>query len=162
MTRTPPPYRDASSRFIWPPTIYGTAAIVAGILFWYFNAPLLPRPPAASARIAGIAICLAGTAIALMAEIAFLRAGTATLPISPTSAIVTTGIYRWTRNPMYLGMSLFLAGLGLFLNSLWFLLVLPIAIFAVTKLAIEPEERYLAAKFGQSYTNYAEQVRRWL
>ena len=102
-----------------------------------------------------------GAAIAGWAEIAFLIARTGTLPISPTSTIVSTGIYRWTRNPMYLGMSLVTAGLAFLLGSLWFLIVLPLAVYAVTKLAIEPEEAYLQRKFGQTYLDYKNKVRRW-
>jgi len=83
-------------------------------------------------------------------------------PTKPSSALVTSGIYRWTRNPMYLGMSLILGGIGLAAGSLWFLIALPIAMIAVTKLAIEREERYLAQLFGQPYLDYKARVRRWL
>ena len=113
-------------------------------------------------RLAGLAIIAGGVAIALWAEIAFLRAGTATLPIYPSSTIVSSGIYRFSRNPMYLGMSLFTAGLVLAFNSAWYLATLACAIVAVTRLAIVPEEKYLERKFGQSYLGYKTRVRRWL
>lgn len=152
---------DASSPVVWPPIIFSSAALTAAGLYWFANIAFLPAATLWPARIAALALCLAGAAIALSAELAFKRAGTAVLPTRPTSAIVATGVYAWTRNPMYLGMSFFVAGLGLGLNSLWFLLVLPLAGFAVTKLAIEPEERYLEARFGETYLTYKARVRRW-
>ncbi len=83
-------------------------------------------------------------------------------PTKPSTALVTNGIYRWTRNPMYLGLSLILLGIGFATGSLWFLMGLPMAILAVTKLAIEREERYLAEKFGAAYLDYKSRVRRWI
>lgn len=154
--------RDASSNFIWPPVIYATATLAALALCWWTKAPVLPAAAHTAARITGVALALAGIGVAAVAELQFLFARTATLPIRPTSSIVTTGIYAWSRNPMYLGMSLFLAGLFFWTGSVWFLLALPVAMFAVTKLAIEREERYLTDKFGTEYTAYASRVRRWL
>jgi protein-S-isoprenylcysteine O-methyltransferase Ste14 len=153
---------DASSRFIWPPTIYGSATLIAGVLAWFAPWPFEPDALRTVALTAGVLVFCIGGAIAIAAEIGFKRAGTAVLPTRPTTAIVGTGIYRLTRNPMYLGMSLALAGLGLGLNQMWFLLVLPIAMLAVTKLAIEREEAYLAQKFGAEYLAYKAKVRRWV
>jgi protein-S-isoprenylcysteine O-methyltransferase Ste14 len=153
---------DASSRFIWPPAIYGSATIVAGLLSWLKPWPFEPYEVRTAALMAGVLVFCLGGASALAAEVSFKRAGTAVLPTRPTTAIVDTGIYRYTRNPMYLGMSLALLGIGLALNQLWFLLALPAAVFAVTKLAIEREEAYLAEKFGANYLAYKAKVRRWL
>lgn len=151
--------RDASSRFIWPPTIYGVATLIA----WGLGrvAPLgmvLPEP----LRSAGWGLVACAVALAGVAELSFFRAGTATLPTSPTTAIVVTGVYRFTRNPMYLAMTLALIGLGFALSSPWFWLIAPAAVRMVTKLAIEREEAYLARKFGAPYLDYAARVRRWL
>ncbi|MBL8587813.1 MAG: isoprenylcysteine carboxylmethyltransferase family protein [Methylobacteriaceae bacterium] len=154
--------RDASSRFLWPPTIYGGAALLALAASRHAPAPFVPAPLAVAAFWLGIAILAIGGAIALAAEIGFLVAGTATLPISPTTAIVETGIYRWTRNPMYLGMTLALIGLALALDQAWFALATPPAVLAVTKLAIEKEEAYLTRKFGETYLAYKRRVRRWI
>jgi protein-S-isoprenylcysteine O-methyltransferase Ste14 len=157
-----PAPRDASSPFVWPPTIYGSATLVAGLLAWFAGWPFETDGVRTIAIVAGVLLFCLGGAIALAAEVGFKRAGTAVLPTRPTTAIVDTGIYQFTRNPMYLGMSLALCGLGLAFNQLWFLLALPLAIFAVTKLAIEREEAYLAAKFGTGYLAYKARVRRWL
>jgi protein-S-isoprenylcysteine O-methyltransferase Ste14 len=115
-----------------------------------------------AARWAGWAIVALAIVIAVAAEVSFLRAGTATLPTSSTSAIVESGIYRFTRNPMYLAMTLALFGLGLALASPWFWLVAPAAVRLVTILAIEREEAYLTRKFGAVYLDYTARVRRWL
>ena len=154
--------RDASSPFRWPPVVYGTAVLVAGLLSWVaawrFEAPELRW----SMLAAGILLGLEGVIVAALAAVRFNAAGTAVHPTEPTTAIVSTGVYRFTRNPMYLGMSLALAGLGLALDQLWFLIALPVAMAAVTKLAIEREEAYLAAKFGEQYLAYKAKVRRWV
>lgn len=160
MPQVPPP-RDASSGFVWPPTIYGIAFVIASLLAWRFPLNFAGESWRWPGWIAGGALIAAGAAIALAAEISFWRAGTATLPTSSTSRIVRTGIFRWTRNPMYLGMSLTMAGIGIAVRDFWYLAALPVAVFAVTKLAIEREEVYLTQKFGSEYTGYRQQVPRW-
>ena len=153
--------RDASSGFIWPPVIYTLAVVGGYLLYQTTNIPMAPEGLSVALRIAGWIVILVGIAIAVWAEVVFLIAKTATLPIHSTSTIVTSGVYRYTRNPMYLAMSLFTAGLALVFNSIFFLLTLAIAVYAVTRLAIEPEERYLERKFGGVYLDYKAKVRRW-
>ncbi|QLP98216.1 MAG: isoprenylcysteine carboxylmethyltransferase family protein [Rhodoblastus sp.] len=151
--------RDASSAFPWPPAIYGTAALLAWALGHVAPAQLtLP----AGMRWAGWALVALAAAIAGAAEISFLRAGTATLPTSPTTAIVETGIFRFSRNPMYLAMTLALIGLGVALSQPWFWAAALIAARLVTRFAIEREEAYLTRKFGAAYLAYSARVRRWL
>jgi protein-S-isoprenylcysteine O-methyltransferase Ste14 len=154
-----PAPRDASSRFLWPPTIYGGLGGLAALLtrFAPFSFPAFEP-----VRWTGWTLLAAGVVMAGAAELSFLRAGTATLPISPTTAIVESGVYRFTRNPMYLGMTAALLGLGLMLGSFWLLLATPIATILVTRLAILREEAYLARKFGAPYLAYMSRVRRWL
>ncbi|MBK9082819.1 MAG: isoprenylcysteine carboxylmethyltransferase family protein [Rhizobiales bacterium] len=150
---------DASSRFLWPPTIFGGAAL-AGLALTRLAPLALPGAGALMAW-TGYGLIALGCAVALAAEFVFWRAGTNTLPTRPTTTIVATGIYRVTRNPMYLGMTLALVGMGPALGSAWFVLAAPVCVYAVTKLAIEREEAYLAAKFGASYLAYKARVRRW-
>lgn len=151
--------RDASSPFPWPPVIYGSAALVAWGLGRVAPLPMaLPEPT----RWAGWGLVAVALLVAGAAELSFLRAGTATLPTSPTTALVAGGVYRVTRNPMYLAMTLVLVGLGAALGSAWFWLVAPAAVRLVTRLAIAREEAYLAAKFGDAYLAYKARVRRWL
>ncbi len=140
--------RDASSPFPWPPVIFAAAFALAILAGWKEPLPIVPEAARGVLHLAGILAILSGVGLALAAEWGFMMAGTATLPTRPTKMIVSDGIYRYTRNPMYLGLSLTVAGVGLLANSGWFLVVLPFAVIAVTKLAIEREERYLEGKFG--------------
>lgn len=106
----------------------------------------------------------AGAAAALAGVSAFRKASTTVNPTTPgaTSAIVASGIYRWSRNPMYLGFLLMLAGWGLFLGSLAAILFVPVFVLYMNRFQIAPEEKALSAKFGTQYGQYLQQVRRWL
>ena len=157
-----PAPRDASSPFRWPPVIYGTAAVVAGVLSWFTPWRFEIVELRMFLMVTGTLLVVASLILVSLAAVRFKAAGTAVHPTEPTTAIVSSGIYRYTRNPMYLGMSLGLAGLGLALDQLWFLIAMPLAMLAVTKLAIEREEAYLAQKFGVEYLGYKARVRRWV
>ena len=120
--------------------------------------------PRAVRIIALVAFVAGGAAMALAGERNFTRAGTTVNPLHPekASALVSTGIYRFTRNPMYLGMALVLVGWAAFLCSPWALLG-PVALMAyLTRYQIIPEERILSEKFGAEYAAYRSRVRRWL
>ncbi len=104
----------------------------------------------------------AALAYLLTASGRFHKAGTDVKPWKTTSAIVAEGVYALTRNPMYLGMALFMAGLGLLFSSLGVLLMLPVVIGLIQTQVIAREERYLEAKFGDEYRVYKSRVRRWL
>jgi protein-S-isoprenylcysteine O-methyltransferase Ste14 len=116
-------------------------------------------------RYAALAIGgIGGGALAIAGDVAFNRAQTTINPFRPqnTSTLVTSGVYRATRNPMYLGMLAVLLGWSVFLGSALALLG-PIAFVAyITRFQIIPEERVLLAKFGSVYGDYARNVRRWL
>lgn len=123
-------------------------------------------PFVALPRVLWLAVILAaaGLAIAAIALLAFLRAGTTADPRDPAQSrhLVTHGIYRASRNPMYLGMALILAAWAIWLAH-------PLAwpgiagfVFAITRWQILPEERILEGKFGASYRAYCQQTRRWL
>ena len=92
----------------------------------------------------------------------FRRARTSPIPIRPTTALVTNGPYRFSRNPMYLSLVLLYVGLALRLNDFWVLALAPVVIVLVHYLAIVREEQYLERKFGQEYLDYKARVRRWL
>ena len=106
----------------------------------------------------------AGIAIALAALFEFLRAKTTVNPLSPeaASAIVTSGIYRYSRNPMYVGLLLALLGWSVWLSHLLPFALLPFFILYINRFQIEPEERALSAKFGGLFRDYRHSVRRWL
>ncbi len=105
-----------------------------------------------------------GAAIALAGVVEFRRAGTTVHPQRPgeASAIVSGGVYRWTRNPMYLGFLLALAAWAVFLANAAALAALPPFVAYMNRFQIGPEERVLAAKFGPAYASYRGAVRRWI
>lgn len=94
----------------------------------------------------------------------FFRAKTTPNPMKPsnTSHLVTSGLYRYSRNPMYLGLLVMLIGWALYLGSLSPLLILPLFVWLLNKQQIEPEETILLDKFGQEYRDYQQRVRRWI
>ncbi|WP_232468490.1 methyltransferase family protein [Croceicoccus marinus] len=92
----------------------------------------------------------------------FRSAGNDPEPWKPDAALVAQGIYRFTRNPMYLGMALAHLGLALALDSLGALLAWPVAIVLIDRLVIAREERHLAARFGPAFEEYRTRVRRWI
>jgi protein-S-isoprenylcysteine O-methyltransferase Ste14 len=113
---------------------------------------------------AAIACAVVGTVIVVTAVAAFGKAHTTVNPLRPgaASAIVASGIYGWSRNPMYLGAVVVLAGWAMYLANAVSALVVPAFIAYVNRFQIAPEERALEARFGGSYIRYKARVRRWL
>jgi protein-S-isoprenylcysteine O-methyltransferase Ste14 len=110
----------------------------------------------------GTLLFVAGAAMMFAAAGLFRRLGTHVPPSQPTTLIATTGPYRWTRNPMYLGMALIYAGLAIGFDGPIALALLPLVLIAIQTQVIAREERYLEAKFGDDYRRYKAEVRRWL
>nr|WP_269808826.1 isoprenylcysteine carboxylmethyltransferase family protein [Enterovibrio nigricans] len=102
-------------------------------------------------------ICLAGV-------LAFKAQKTTVNPIKPesSSSLVQSGIYRFTRNPMYLGMALFLVGCGVFFDSAYAIASVLLFVLYMTKFQIQPEESALTKIFGQAFIDYMRTTRRWL
>lgn len=113
---------------------------------------------------AAVAVMAAGLVMNLLPKWAFQRAGTTVNPMRPTSstALITGGIYRYTRNPMYLGQAAFLLGGMLYLQNVLALAVVPMFVLYITRFQIHPEERVLGELFGDQYKAFRQQVRRWL
>lgn len=151
--------QDHAHVIAFPPLIFLVHAVAAGLAHWLGPIQLLPPLPA---RLVGASLALWAGVQAAWASRTMHRAGTNVNPGKPAIAIVAAGPYRYTRNPMYLSLCLLLLGLGLLLNGvLPVLFVVPLALtlhFGV----IKREERYLAAKFGETYLAYQRRVRRWL
>ncbi len=117
-------------------------------------------------RIGGaMALALVGLGFDVAGIIAFRRAKTTVNPLKPEKsvALVSAGVYRITRNPMYVGMVFILAAWGVYLASVWALLMGPLLFAAyITRFQIKPEERVLARRFGAEFEGYQARVRRWL
>jgi protein-S-isoprenylcysteine O-methyltransferase Ste14 len=149
---------DAVGAKIHPPLLLGG---MLGLLLLY-RAFDLPAPLSKKARFVGLPILLAGLFLGGAAVRAQLRAGTTPDPDRPVKAIVQSGPYRVTRNPMYLSMGLILGGIALLLNAVGGLLLVPVFLLALDQGQVRPEEAYLERKFGNVYLQYKQRVRRWL
>ena len=122
----------------------------------------LARPIEEPYRYAGIVIAALGVALDAWALVLFLRAKTGVIPFSEAKALVQRGPYRWTRNPMYLGMAAIMLGFAIFLGSVTPFIVIPAFMGLITERFIAPEEAMLEQSFGAAYTDYKARVRRWL
>jgi protein-S-isoprenylcysteine O-methyltransferase Ste14 len=118
--------------------------------------------PSDSVLPAGLA--LVGALTCLAGVVSFRRAKTTVNPMKPdsTSSLVVTGIYRYTRNPMYLGFLLILLGWAAVLSNVWALVLVPMFVLYMNRFQISPEERVLACRFAQEYAEYRASVRRWI
>lgn len=149
----------AIHKFVHPP-ILALGFIVLGILLGRFLP--IPLPLIALFRLLGLPIVLIGLLIGLYGFFEILRANTTLNPHGSVTTIVTSGIYRFTRNPMYLGFLMMVIGFPLSYASLWGLILAPFFILTMNRLVIEKEEAYLEKKFGEAYTSFKSRVRRWL
>jgi len=146
-----------------PPPLFFVVPLLVGV--WLNTRDPWPIVTAGSSVLValGIAVLAAGIALDIVALRTFGRRGTTVLPaLRPTSVIVASGPYRFTRNPMYVGLALAYIGIALLANTVWQFLLLPAGVLAVDRYVIRREERYLAAKFGEEYNAYRRHVRRWL
>jgi protein-S-isoprenylcysteine O-methyltransferase Ste14 len=158
----PDPTTDTSG-VAFPPPLWYALGFGAGYLLQRL-APLslLPAEAAGIRGPVGWSLVAAGVLIMGSAVVAFHRAGTTPIPTRPSTAFVTDGPYRFTRNPMYLGWVLVYLGAAILANALWPLLVLPIVVIVVRRRVIAREEAYLERRFGGAYRAYRARVRRWL
>ena len=139
--------------------------LIAGALMWV-AASAIPAldfiVPAKSGSAVGLA--LIGAAICASGVVSFRRARTTVNPMKPSSSskLVASGVYRYTRNPMYLGLALVLLGWAVFLSNLAAFVLVAAFVMYIDRFQIRPEERALASLFPQDYPAYLEKVRRWV
>lgn len=147
-----------------PPFIYVAAAAVAWLLEMRIVRIRIVSGSStvSSLEIFGGVLFLAGFALIAWGLYTFASAHTGILPMRAATRIVDHGPYRFTRNPMYTGMSIMYLGGALALNWGWAVILLPVAMLAIYLLVIKREERYLTAAFPDEYGRYRERVRRWL
>jgi protein-S-isoprenylcysteine O-methyltransferase Ste14 len=163
---TTEPTRDAPSEtagVIAPPPLIYLGFLALGLVLEFFVVRTQGLDMPSSLRWTVVAAFgLAGLAVIAAAVLRFRRAGTPAPPWKPTTAFVAQGIYRFTRNPMYLGMTLIYCAIAVAADApavFWMLIPLSITIHYGV---VQREERYMAAKFGVSYIDYANTVPRWL
>jgi protein-S-isoprenylcysteine O-methyltransferase Ste14 len=148
-----------------PPLIYIGVLALALVIDLAVGGPRIGAPlgiPHIARITAGVAFFLIGMLLTGRGLALFRLAGTEVRPWMPSTTLVTSGIYRFTRNPMYLGLTLSYAGLSLLADSAIALLCLIPLLVIITYGVIKREERYLEVKFGEGYRKYKRKVRRWI
>ena len=140
-------------------------AVLVGSAMWGVSliAPGIDTPAALRMAVV-VALVLIGAGFEMSGILAFRRAQTTVNPLRPdkSSRLVSSGVYRFTRNPMYVGLVFMLLAWAAHLSCAWAVLGLPVFVRYITRFQIKPEEKALAALFGSHYADYRARVRRWL
>jgi protein-S-isoprenylcysteine O-methyltransferase Ste14 len=142
------------------PTTYVLIALI-GMLILHFTLPvvrIIPLPW----DLLGLIPLVAGIALNLLADRLFHQAGTTIKPFQESKALITDGVFRFSRHPMYLGFVLILVGVAILLESLTPWVIVPIFAALMEVVFIQVEERMLAEKFGPAWMEYMKKVRRWI
>ena len=139
--------------------------LIFGALMWLVSLIVPGSTLPATLRIACLlAFAAAGAFVGLYAVISFRKAQTTVNPLKPhaCSSLVDSGVFRFTRNPMYLALVLALVGWALFLGNIYSLALTALFVAYMNRFQIQPEERALETLFGQAYIDYRHRVRRWI
>ena len=142
-----------------PPIIYLIGLFLGLLIHYFYPIGFLPEPVS---DWFGVLLILVSIPIAVFALLALKQAETPLDVRKPTTAIVTDGIYRFSRNPMYVSLTLVYLGIACWVNSLWILLLAVPVVVVVDQGIIKREERYLEQKFSGEYMRYKSEVRRWI
>ena len=142
-----------------PPPVYGAAIVLGLFLEFGWPLPFLPRLLAAGLSSVLVVVAVVDFASSIRT---FQTAGTPVPGNKPTTVLVRTGPYRFSRNPIYLAFSVFQLGIASWVNSVWLLATLIAAVALMVSIVIPREERYLERRFGADYVDYKRSVRRWL
>ena len=152
--------KDNPGVIAFPPLIWLVNAVISALLhFFLIQLPIMSYRPS---LVCGIVLVILAPALALSALVTMKNAGTNVDPAKPALTLVRGGPFRFTRNPMYLALSLLQVALGFFLNDwITLLFVVPLALILHYGVILR-EERYLTAKFGEPYLELKREVRRWI
>jgi protein-S-isoprenylcysteine O-methyltransferase Ste14 len=153
------PQEVANRGMVRPPLVYGAAMVTGLFLECGWPLPFLPRILAA---LLGSVLVVVAVVVFAYAIRQFQTAGTPVPGNKPTTVMVRTGPYRFSRNPIYLAFSLFQLGIASWVNSVWLIATLIAAVALMVSVVIPREERYLERRFGADYVDYKRSVRRWL
>jgi protein-S-isoprenylcysteine O-methyltransferase Ste14 len=151
--------QDRAGMSVPPPLLYAGALLVGLAINRRFPRPALPT---SIARVVGIGCLVLQALLALPAILAMRRANTGVSPDTPSTALVDTGSFRYSRNPIYVAMTLLYVGITGLVNTLWPLLLLPFVLVMIRRQVVRREEPYLERTFGAEYLQYKGRVRRWL
>ena len=142
-----------------PPVVYFGPFSLMWALHWWRPWTI---PGGTAMTVAGMVLVLIGVALTFWSVTALRRAHTTVIPWEQVSAMVTTGPFRFSRNPIYLADAVAYLGATLIIHSWWPLVALPGVLWMMRHKVIDREERYLAERFGDAYRDYQRRVRRWL
>lgn len=145
-----------------PPLIQLTHILLGALVERLVPLNLLPEAAHAYSRGVGAVLMVGGLVLFGVASRQFQRAKIDMRPWMPTSGILDTGVYAWTRNPIYLAFAMAHLSIALIVPSAWIALTLIPALVVIRIYVIAREERYLEATFGEAYSRYKRRVRRWL
>ena len=159
MSQTSTPQPDHPGVIGFPPLIFGLPWLAGLGLHLVFPEPVLPDR---AAHVSGAGLIVLAVALAVWGRRAMARADTDPNPMHPATALVVDGPFRYSRNPLYVSLTVFYVGLALALNTLWPLVLLPFVAIVIERGVVEREERYLERKFGEAYREYRGRVRRWV
>lgn len=154
--------RDNPGVIAPPPLIYAVPLAIGLLLHARFPLRPLRFMPRVVRVILGGSLVGLSLAVVVPAFRAMIRAHTNVDPTQPTTALVVEGPFKFTRNPLYLSLTLLYAGISIIVNALWTMLLLPVVLLVMRKGVIDREERYLERKFGEQYLRYKASVRRWI
>ena len=152
---------DRADVAVLPPVPFAVS-LLAGIGLHLLWQPLALFPVAWQGHVAGWPVVVVAALLAIWAVRTMARAGVSANAYKPTSAIVSAGPYAFSRNPMYLSLTLLYCGISLIVNTYWPLVFLPAVLFIVHYAVIIREERYLERKFEDGYRQYRAKARRWM
>ena len=151
--------REPRNRKLQPPTVFFLAVVLmAGLHFLLPFRQIVPWPW----RLLGIIPLALGVVLNLWTDGLFKQANTTVKPFEKPRSLIITGPFRFTRHPMYLGMTIVLIGLWVLLGTVLPILVVPLFVLAMSVVFIPVEERAMAEQFGEEYRTYCKRVRRWL
>jgi protein-S-isoprenylcysteine O-methyltransferase Ste14 len=146
-------------QILLPPVYLLLSLLLMGVLDRYLPSLALIPPPY---NYAGFAVLLSGLGLIVACAVMYKKADTPIIPFEPSTALITHGIYRYTRNPIYLGMLIILLGAAIAFGSLSTFLVPPVFFYIIQEGYIKYEEPFLEQIFGDRYREYTSRVRRWL
>lgn len=153
--------KDHAGVYLPPPIIFAGVYFIA-----FFIQRILPINnfliEKDAAKFVGIIFFLLGIYLGLRGVARFIKTGNTIVTMKPSSSLQQEGMYKFTRNPMYLGLIAGYLGFTCFFGNWWHIILLPVLIIIVQEYVIKREERYLERKFGEDYKNYRQKVRRWL
>jgi protein-S-isoprenylcysteine O-methyltransferase Ste14 len=160
--KVPTMQNDRPNTIPWPPIIYISAAVLGVVAQRFWSLPWVGGNLGLVTQVLGAALAIAALSLDVATFATFLKHKTTVMPNKAATNLITSGPFAWSRNPIYVANTALVLGAGLYFGNWWLAGLAFVAAFTTQKLAIEREERHLAAKFGAPWESYASRVRRWL